>query len=169
MATDPLEPPDSHHCSAAIGWLELGNLPEADAELAKVSPALQGHPAVLELRWLLCAERKDWETAQRVADELIAIAPDQPSGWLHRAYAARRAPGGGVNMAWDLLRPAADRFPQEAVIPFNLACYACQQQQPEEARHWLRRAFQAGGKSQIKAMALADEDLRSLWSEIEKM
>ena len=46
-----LEPPDTHCFSAAIGWLELGNLAEAKAELAQISPAQQEHPDVLEARW----------------------------------------------------------------------------------------------------------------------
>ena len=34
-----LGPPDSHHLSAAIGWLELGNVAEAGAELEKIAPS----------------------------------------------------------------------------------------------------------------------------------
>ena len=30
---DPLEPPALHHVKAAFGWIELGNVPEALAEL----------------------------------------------------------------------------------------------------------------------------------------
>ena len=29
-----IEPPDTHHISAALGWLGLGNIAEAKAELA---------------------------------------------------------------------------------------------------------------------------------------
>ena len=54
-----LEPPDTHYFFAAIGWLELGNLTEAQAELAQVSPAQQEHPDVLEVRWLFSAQQKD--------------------------------------------------------------------------------------------------------------
>ena len=36
----------------------------------------------------------------------------------------------------------------------------------DEARHWLKRACQAGQKEHIKMMALADDDLRPLWPEI---
>jgi hypothetical protein len=34
---------------------------------------------------------------------------------------------------------------------------------------WLDRAFKVGDKKELKLMALEDEDLRSLWSEIEKL
>src|ERR1017187_3279090 len=50
MLMKPLEPPDSHHLSAAIGWLGLGNWREANEELEKITSELRGHPDVLEVR-----------------------------------------------------------------------------------------------------------------------
>src|ERR1043166_9428290 len=52
-----LEPPDTHHLSAAVGWLELGNPAEAGEEIARISPAALEHPDVLEVRWQICANR----------------------------------------------------------------------------------------------------------------
>ena len=39
----------------------------------------------------------------------------------------------------------------------------------EDARTWFHRAVETGGKEMIKKMALADEDLKPLWHEIEKL
>jgi tetratricopeptide (TPR) repeat protein len=164
-----LEPPDTHAFSAAIGWLELGNLAEARAELASISPERQEHPDVLELRWLISAEGKAWEEGLRVAQMLVHRAPERSSGWLHRAYALRRVPEGGLQQAWEALLPASDKFPEEPTIPFNLCCYACQMQQLDVARHWLQRALAIGGKAKIKKMALGDSDLQPLWEEIRKL
>ena len=50
-----LEPPDTHCFLGAVGWLELGNLAEARAELAQVSAAQQEHPDVLEVFRDLCS------------------------------------------------------------------------------------------------------------------
>ena len=161
-----LEPPDAFALSAALGWLELGNAVEALAELERVTPANQTHPGVLEVRWAALAELKHWETALVVAGELIKAAPDNVSGWLHRAYATRRAPSGGLARAWEALLPAAEKFPAETLVAFNLACYACQRQQLNIARQWLRHAAAIGGKPQIKRMALADADLEPLWPEL---
>jgi Tfp pilus assembly protein PilF len=88
---------------------------------------------------------------------------------LHRAYALRRAPGGGLPQAWDALLPAAGKFPEEPVAAYNLSCYACQMQQLDRARHWLQRAIKTGGKDAIKKMALADDDLKPLWEEIREL
>ena len=162
----PLEPPDTHCLSSAIGWLELGNVAEARNELSQIQPAEQHHPDVLEVRWLICAEAKGWEEGLTVARALVESAPKRSSGWLHRAYALRRVPNGGVKQAWEALLPAAEKFPEEPIIPYNLACYACQLQQLDEARAWLERALAVAGIERIKTMALADPDLEPLWEEI---
>ena len=164
-----LEPPDTHYFFAAIGWLELGNLTEAQAELAQVSPAQQEHPDVLEVRWLFSAQQKHWEEGLQIAQALLRRAPKRSSGWLHQAYALRRVPGGGVQKAWEALLPASDKFPKEPTIPFNLSCYACQLQQLDTAREWLKRAVAIGGKEMIKQMALQDSDLEPLWDEIRQL
>src|SRR5689334_16166988 len=106
--------------------MELGNCTEAKAELARVDPNQSRHPAVLEVKWAIFAAEKNWTQALGAAEELVAAEPERASGWLHRAYAMRRAEGGGLQAAWNALRPSADRFPKEATIPYNLACYACQ-------------------------------------------
>jgi Flp pilus assembly protein TadD len=165
----PLEPPDTHCLSAAVGWLGLGNLREAEAELGQISEAHQDHPDVLEVRWLLYAEQEDWAQGLQVARRLVETAPDRASGWLHQAYALRRAPGGSVEQACEALLPAADAFPEEPIIPYNLACYTAQMQLLDAARRWLRRALKVGNPEQIKPMALADSDLEPLWPEIPEL
>jgi hypothetical protein len=164
-----LEPPEIHHLSAAVGWLGLGNVGEATVELAKIGPAFQNHPDVLELRWLICAEQSQWEEGLQIARSLLHHAPERSTGWLHQAYALRRVPEGGVKAAWKALLPAFDKFPKESIICFNLSCYACQMRQLDAARVWLKRALVLGGKARIKKMALADPDLQELWDEVKDM
>ena len=165
----PLEPPDSHHLDAAIGWLGLGCAGDARAELNRISPEHQEHAGVLEARWTISAHEKQWSEALEIACSELRIAPDESSGWLHRAYALRRVNDGGLSQAWDALLPAAKMFPAEPIIAYNLSCYACQMQQLDIARHWLNRAVAAGQKEAIKKMALADADLQPLWTEIQEL
>jgi predicted Zn-dependent protease len=162
----PLLAPDAHHFNAAVGWLELGNRAEARAELALVSAENLHHPLVLDLRWSLDAEEKKWDAALVTAQAIIATLPNEAAGWLHCAYALRRAKSGGLEKALAFLEPAANTFPDEPVIAFNLACYACQLNQLDEARRWLKRASDIGGAKEMRAMALADEDLKPLWPEL---
>src|SRR5436309_14389088 len=164
-----LEPSDIHCLSAAIGWLELGNTTEAGAELALVDSRHKGHPDVLEVRWLLCAQERRWGEALQIARALVQSAPDRSSGWLHQAYALRRVPEGSDKKAWEALLPAFDKFPKEPTISYNLSCYACQMQQLDAARVWLKRAAVIGGKEKIKRMALQDPDLEPLWNEIRQL
>ena len=164
-----LEPPDTHYLLAALGWLELGNPAEALAELAQVGPTQQDHPDVLEMRWSISAHQERWAEGLQAAQALLQRAPERPTGWLHQAYALRRVPDGGLAKAWEALIPAFDKFPKEAIIPFNLSCYACQMGQLDAARQWLHRAVVIGGKQTIKRMALKDSDLEPLWAEIRKL
>ncbi len=165
---EPLSPPDTHYVTAAVGWLELGAAGEALAELNCLPEDKRAHPDVLEVYWMIHAFQKAWDKALAEAEALIAVAPERASGWLHRAYALRRTPQGSLKLAWDALLPAFTRFPKEAVIPFNLACYACQMDDLEAARHWLQRATAVGGDKEIRAMALADPDLEPLWAELKQ-
>jgi predicted Zn-dependent protease len=164
-----LEPPDTHYLLAAIGWMELGNLVEARAELAQLSAAPQEHPDVLEVRWSISAGQERWDEALEIARTLLRRAPKRSSGWLHQAYALRRVPDGGLQKAWDALLPAFDKFPKEPTIPFNLSCYACQMRQLDVARDWLQRAAAIGGKEKVMRMALKDSDLEPLWDEIRRL
>ncbi len=164
-----LEPPDSHYLEAALGWLALGNDAEAKAELALIDADFAHHPDVLEVRWALLAGERNWSAALPVAHALVRNSPDRVTGWLHFSYALRRVPEGGLEAAWNALLPASDKFPKDPHVFYNLACYACQMGRLPEARTWLQRAFKAGAREKIKAMALIDEDLRALWTEIPKL
>jgi tetratricopeptide (TPR) repeat protein len=95
--------------------------------------------------------------------------PDDAFGWIHQAYALRRMKGGSVKAAWDALLPAADKFPSQPMIAFNLACYACQLGRLEEAREWLRKAIDLGDEKEIKTRALDDPDLEPLWANIGRL
>ena len=164
---DPIGPPDSHHLLAALGWLELGLPAEAGEEIAHITPGNIEHPDVLEVRWEICAAGKRWDTGLQLAERLLQVAPDRSSGWIHRAYALRRVPGGGLGKAWEALRPAYEKFPDISIIPYNLACYAAQLGRPDDAWEWLQKAVTSGGeKERLRTMALVDADLESLWPKI---
>jgi Flp pilus assembly protein TadD len=166
----PIEPPDTHHLRAAIGWLELGTHVEAGEEIARITPALLNHPDVLEVRWAICAAGASWDAAVDVAEALVGAAPERSSGWVHRAYALRRARGGGLQLAWAALRPAFEKFPKEDLIPYNLACYAAQFGRLDEAWEWLHKAMEAAGDVKvIKERALSDSDLQPLWERIREL
>jgi hypothetical protein len=122
-----------------------------------------------ELRtgWLLLVRRKDWQRALETARAITALAEDKSSGWLMQAYCLH-----GLNCteeAFELLGGVVEKFPNEELPAYNLACYACQVGKLDDARRWLKKAMQVGRAVSVKAKALKDNDLKSLWPEIEQM
>ena len=54
-----------------------------------------------------------------------------------------------------------ERFPEEWLIPYNVACYLCQMERLDEARAMLEMARAKGGE-RVDTMAKDDEDLAPL-------
>jgi Flp pilus assembly protein TadD len=160
-----LESPDRHHLNAATGWLELGNPREARAELLRISPPHQQRPEVLEVHWRICAEEKDWSTALALARQLVQAAPEDPTGWIHQSYCLHELRR--TEEARTLLLGVADEFSRIGTVAYNLACYACQLDRPEEARLWLDRAIALIGRDRVKMMALADPDLAPMRGQVQ--
>ena len=148
--------------NAAEGWLGLGDTTEALTELKLIAEPHQRTPVVLEVYWAVHAERKEWRSAWEVAEQLVRTCPEKCFGWVHRAFALRRMEGGGLEKAWDVLLPAAVRFPEEPIIPYNLACYCTQLNRLDEAGEWLRKALEIGHAKALLKMALEDPDLEPL-------
>jgi tetratricopeptide (TPR) repeat protein len=162
----PLEPPDTFHLSAALGWLELGNWREANEELEKIAPGLRAHPDVLEVGFGVYSKAGKWDMAAEIACALILIRPKEPQLWSSHAYATRRMPSGGIPQAKEILVKARAMFPKEPLIAYNLACYECQLGELKAAWKWLEIAFDLGDPKRMKLMALQDPDLEPLWAEI---
>jgi Flp pilus assembly protein TadD len=165
----PLEPPDSHFVSAAVGWLGLGNWQEAAEELKHLSPDAASHPEVLAVRYEILAKAGQWELAADAALTWTKKAPEERGAWIAQAYAVRRKPGGGIALAKGILTAAQQRFPQEPLIAYNLACYECQLGNLPQARDWLRQAFKWGDARHLKQMCAQDSDLEPLRSEIAQL
>jgi hypothetical protein len=53
-----MESGDQHHFDTAQGWLELGNLAEAEAAPNRISPGVCEQPAVLEMCFHICAQQE---------------------------------------------------------------------------------------------------------------
>lgn len=162
-----IEPPDLFFLSSAVGWIELGNRAEARLELEKISAKFREHPDVLELKWTLASDAKDWTACVDIAETIVRVAPDRSFGWVHRSYALHEL--GKTDEAWKRLLPAEKIFPEEFLIPYNLACYAAQLDNLDDARFWLSKAVTLGGIQKVKLMGLQDNDLTALWPELNKL
>lgn len=163
------DPPDLHRLRAAQGWLELGLPREAEEELAGLEESAKDHPAALDIGWAAAAAQAHWERAFVLGERLVARDPALVSAWIHRAYAARRMPGGGLERALAALLPAASQFPEEPMVAYNLACYLIRLGRIEEGWRWYAEAEVRGEAAQIRKQALKDEDLREIWVRIREL
>src|SRR5215831_8203962 len=136
----PLEPPDRQYWQAATGYVELGMLLEADTELDKIDPLNRAAPEVLALRIAIYRGLAKWELMQELAKRLTDFQPDDAQWTISLAYAVRRADS--IQAAKEVLLNAEPKFPQEAAIKYNLACYFCQTGDIKMAKDYLKQAFE---------------------------
>jgi hypothetical protein len=160
-----LEPPDSLYVQAARSCLESGNHVAARKELDGVAAEVRSHPEVLDARWAVEAQAREWPVCLEVAQTIVTIIPERPGGWIKRSYVLHRLKR--TQEALDNLFPVVDKFSSIAIIPYNLACYAAQLQCLWEAQRWLKQAWEVGG-GEYRSMALRDKDLQPLWRWIEE-
>lgn len=159
--------PDRHHALAAEGWLALGNVAEAELEWARLSPDGLGHPTSLAIEWRIHSARREWEKALESARRCIRADPQSAVGWINQSYSLHELRRTGE--AFQSLHAMVLRFPDEGVIPYNLACYSCQLGDVDGARRWFDQAVRIGGKAMMKEMAEDDPDLEPLLDYIESL
>lgn len=152
----PLSIDDRRHVEAAKGWCELHSFQDADAELEQVTPENRDHPDVLEARWQVCANLDKWEEALDLANAIARKRPGGPEGYIYTASSLREMDR--FEEAFLVLLQAVERFPDDEMILYDLACICCCLERPEDARNWLSRAVDVGGDELMKR-ALTDPDL----------
>jgi predicted Zn-dependent protease len=154
---------DQKTLERAIGYLELGMADEAEKELEEISPEQAQRPEIVALRLDLAMKMAKWKQARQFAQHLTELQPNEPQWIISLAFAVRRMEN--VRSAREILSQARSRFPAEALIPYNLACYACQLNEIDVARELLRQAFLLDGK--LRKTAFDDEDLLQLRAELD--
>ncbi|HEU5079754.1 MAG TPA: hypothetical protein VFT72_11115 [Opitutaceae bacterium] len=146
------------HLSYARGYMELGLLDEAAAELTKIGAQDSDRTAVLEVKAELHQEQKDWASARDVTAELCRRQPGNAGWWIMFAYSTRRA--GSLNAAEAILLAAERLHPDDATILFNLGCYACQRGDLSLASKRVHQAIELDPK--FEELAKTDSDLEAL-------
>jgi len=149
----------------AQGWLELGNLAEAFAELDELQPELRGHADVLEIRIEVFLKAKQWQSAFEVADTLVRQCPDRLRPWLARSEALH-----GMGKTLDACRqlalvlgtPISNRWE----IKYALAQYSCAEGKSKAAYSFLKEALDSAESRDLYLRALDDPMLEPLWKEI---
>jgi tetratricopeptide (TPR) repeat protein len=158
----PLEQPDLQHWQAASGYAELGMFLEADTELDKIDPFNRAAPEVLATRLAIYRGLEKWELMLEIAKRLADFQPNDIQWTISIAYAIRRA--NSIQAAKEVLLNAESKFPKEAAIKYNLACYFCQTGDIQKARDYLQKVFEID--LNWRMAALEDEDLKVLWESL---
>jgi tetratricopeptide (TPR) repeat protein len=144
----------------ARGYLGLGMIEEASAELDRVPAEMAQATDVLALRVLVLHEQARWPTLMDVASKLVLRQPMESGWWVTWAYATRRSQS--LAAAEAILLEGERAHPAEAVIQFNLGCYACQRGDLVEARRRVDRAIALDAS--YRDAAASDPDLAPLRS-----
>lgn len=140
------------------GYLELGMVEEAAAELDLIPSTSADDFDVRALRALVVQEKKDWPALVPLAAQLVRDCPADPGWWIMWAYAVRRADS--LTAAEKILREAESNHPKEATIQFNLGCYACQNGNLTKARAYVDCAIALDER--FREAAATDPDLAPL-------
>lgn len=101
-----------------------------------------------------------------MAKAITSLSPDCASGWIWLAgslHALNR-----TEEAARILAPMEGKFPENAIIPYNLACYACLLGHTDRAQVLLNRALKLDNSRENKLCALADPDLAPLRARAEE-
>jgi predicted Zn-dependent protease len=144
--------------SHAQGYLALGMVAEAAAELDRIAGPDAQNPEVLAVRLAVLHEQKNWPAVRDLARDLVRRTPEEAALWVTWAYATRRADS--LAEAEKILREAEQHHPTEPTIQFNLGCYACQRGDLAEARSRVDRAIKLDRK--YADLAATDPDLAPL-------
>lgn len=144
--------------SHAQGYLGLGLLAEASAELEQIPAHDQDTLPVLAVRLALLQAQEAWAPLRAVAARCVELRPEESGFWITWAYAARRADS--LAAAQAILHAAEGRHATEPTIQFNLGCYAAQLGALEAAHTRVLRAIALDRG--FAALAATDPDLAPL-------
>ncbi len=152
--------PTATRLSYANGYIELGMLKEAAAELDEIEPQERLKDEVLMMRSKLYLESKNWEVMAAVSKQLVEQRPDSPYAWTNWAYALRE-----LNQNEEAKNVALRGLvihPSEPVLWFNLACYCSLLGQYQDASDHLDSAIKLD--QDFEQESVDDPDLEGLWA-----
>lgn len=144
--------------SYANGYRELGMFAAALDELSILPEETASRLETLQMKLAIFFDAKDWAAAECVAKELTIREPADPGNLVNLAFAVRRFQS--IAEAKAILTDAGKRFPNTAIIHYNLACYACQENDLESAKEKLVKAISLDPN--YLDTAKSDEDLVAL-------
>ena len=151
--------PIRKHLDYALGYIELGLLDEARAELNRISAADRQTSPVLAVSLELAMAEENWDAVVIFAPQVILADETLERPWIAWAYALRE--NQRITEAREVLvRGSLVVTEPSGLMDYNLACYYCLLGDLDEARRRLQRA--CSREPRWKTDAKSDPDLASL-------
>ena len=147
---------------AAQGYLELGMVEEALAELSGVKSLEAGDPDLVELRLHIMMHGERWSEALVVAEELLRLNPSALPAYIHRAFALHEL--GRTADARDLLLRGPEILREDPTYHYNIGCYEAVLGNSESAKQSLERSFALD--ETYRDFAKKDPDLKAIRHEL---
>jgi predicted Zn-dependent protease len=147
---------------AAEGYLELGMPEEALREFQNlpcdVKLGVEGLTLLMEIH----RAEEEWEAMESVAERIWEAEPENVTHWIDWALALRLS--NSPSSARVLLLEALEKFPEEAIVHYHLACCECQLGNLPSAREHL---MESKKRCRIcRVLALTDEgELQPIWTD----
>ena len=155
--------PTARRVEYAYGYIELGMLEDAAAELDSIVFDERFSVLVSRVRVELHMAAKQWDRVILYATRLVETNPEFHDAWVAWAYALRE-----LNQVAEALvvleRGILLHGGDHAVFHYNLGCYHCLLGDSTAAKTALERACSMD--ESFKASALEDRDYQALWPEL---
>ena len=153
------------HWSRATGYSELGMFDQARIELAMLPDDLPWGKQKRAMMTEVLQALGDWTCMRKFAHELRMEFPQEVQWWVADAYATRRCES--IEGARGILLEALVHHYDDALIRYNLACYACKNGSFGECLDFLKEAVKRDAK--FKQIAINDEDLMEVRDALNEM
>ena len=155
-----IDPQNQMKIRAAQGYLEIGMVEDALMELEALPESEQMSNECLSVYVEIFRETGEWERMEKTAQLLCETDKQNVKSWLDCAFARYHLDS--VESARATLLAATKRFPNEALLLFQLACCECQLGDIAEAKKHLNQSKELCPICRV--LALTDEgDLDLIW------
>lgn len=146
------------HWSRATGYLQLGMWTQAKSELEMLPEELPWGKQKRGMLVEIFQHEEAWDKMREIAHGLRMEFPQEGDWWIADAYATRRSQS--LEQARGILLDGLVHHYDNAMIRYNLACYACKLGSPGECLDFLKEAVKRDER--YKLMAMEDEDLADI-------
>ena len=148
---------------AAQGYLELGMVEEALAELVAIQTPAISDPDLIELRLHILMQGGRWSDALASAEELLQLNSSALLAYIHGAFALHEL--GRTAEARDLLLRGPEVLRKDPTFHYNIGCYEAVLGNCDSAMQSLKKSFALD--ETYRDFAKQDPDLEAIRAELQ--